>query len=194
MAKTSSEKLKYSRTIDNNAMAFDEWAKDTKVFFLNPTDIGCDTTLASRNNDTKKTYFNGHLVLAKHGDTVILRSLTALLLNGYFALSERRPQRKHNATKALGAFQASVFMPANTNRVSVIVTDIYEGRGKWSVKSDESDIIALGLDYIEESYQIDGDNIVIDGVKFPIADIQQYVADIKAKAEADAAAWDAENE
>lgn len=194
MAKTSSEKSKYSRTIDNNALAFDEWSKDTKVFFLNPNDIGCDTTLASRNNDTKKTYFNGHLVLAKNGDTVILRSLTALLLNGYFALSERRPQRKHNATKALGAFQASVFMPANTNRVACIVKDIYEGRGKWSVKSEESDIIALGLDYIEESYKVEGDNIVIDNVKFPIADIKQYVADIKTKADADAAAWDAENE
>lgn len=194
MAKTSSEKSKYSRTIDNNAMAFDEWSKDTKVFFLHPDDIGCDTTIASRNNDTKKTYFNGHLVLAKHGDTVILRSLTALLLNGYFAQTERRPQRKHSATKALGAFQASVFMPANLNRVACIVKDIYEGRGKWSVKSDDSDIVALGLDYIEESYKVDGDNIVIDNVKFPIADIQQYVADLMAKAEADAAAWDAENE
>jgi hypothetical protein len=85
-------------------------------------------------------------------------------------------------------------MPANTNRVAVVVNDIYEGKGKWSVKSEENDIIALGLDYIQESYKVDGDNIVVEGVAFPIADIQQYVADIKAKAEADAAAWDAETE
>jgi hypothetical protein len=193
MAKTNSER-KYSRTIDNNALAFDEWSKGTKVFFLHPDDIGCDTTIASRNNDTKKTYFNGHLVLAKHGNTIILRSLTALLLNGYFSQTERRPQRKHDATKALGAFQQSVFMPAGTNRVAVVVDEIYEGKGKWSVKSEENDIVALGLDYINESYKVDGDNIVIDDVKYPIADIQQYVADIRAKAEADAAAWDAETE
>jgi hypothetical protein len=194
MAKTTSVR-QYSRTINNDATAFDEWSEGTKIFFLHPEDIGCETTLASRNNETGKSYFNGHLVLTKYGDTIVLRSLTAMLLNGYFSIfDEDRPQRNHDATKALGALQQSVFMPANKNRVACIVDNIYEGRGKWSRKSDETTIIALGLSYIDETYKVDNDNIVIDGAEYPIADIQRYVKEINAKAEDDAKAWNAQNE
>lgn len=193
MAKTTSVR-QYSRTINNDATAFDEWSKGTKIYFLHPDDIGCETTLASRNNETGKSYFNGHLVLTKYGDTIVLRSLTAMLLNGYFSIfDEDRPQRNHDATKALGALQQSVFMPANRNRVACIVDNIYEGRGKWSRKSEETTIVALGLDYINETYEVNGDNIVIDGAIYPIADIQRYVAEINAKAEDDAKAWNAQH-
>lgn len=193
MAKTTSVR-QYSRTIDNSAMAFDEWTEGTKIYFLHPEDIGCDTTLASRNNDNGKSYFNGHLILTKYGDTIVLRSLTAMLLNGYFScFDEDRPQRNHDATKSLGALQQSVFMPANRNRVACVVEKIYEGRGKWSRKSDETTILALGLSYIDENYKLDNDNIVIEGLSYPIADIQQYVKEINAKAKADADAWNEQN-
>lgn len=193
MAKTTSVR-QYSRTINNDATAFDEWSKGTKIYFLHPDDIRCETTLASVNHETGKSYFNGHLVLTKYGDTLVLRSLTAMLLNGYFSIFEEdRPQRNHDATKALGALQQSVFKPANRNKIACIVDNIYEGRGKWSRKSEETNISALGLSYIDETYEIDDDNIVIDGVKYPIADIQQYVAEINAKAEDDAKAWNSQH-
>lgn len=192
MAKTNSVRA-YSRTINNDAIAFDEWTAGTKIFFLHPNDIGCETTLASIKHETGKSYFNGHLVLAKNGNTIILRSLTAMLLNGYFVGDIERPQRDHEATKALGALQQSVFMPANRNRVACIVSKVYEGRGKWSRKSELSSIMALGLDYIQESYKVDNDNIVIEGVSFAIADIKQYVNEINTKAQVDAVAWKNQN-
>lgn len=193
MAKTTSVR-QYSRTINNNSIAFDEWSEGTKIFFLHPEDISCETTLASRNNETGKSYFNGHLVLTKYGDTLVLRSLTAMLLNGYFSFEEEeRPQRHYDATKSLGALQQSVFMPAPRNRVACVVEKVFEGRGKWSRKSDETSILALGLSYIDETYKVDGDNIVIDGAFYAIADIKQYVAEITAKAEEDAKAWTAQN-
>lgn len=193
MAKTTSVR-QYSRTINNDATAFDEWSEGTKIYFLHPDDIGCETTLASRNNETGKSYFNGHLVLTKFGDTLVLRSLTAMLLNGYFStFEEDRPQRLHDATKSLGALQQSVFMPANRNRSACVVDKIYEGRGKWSRKSDETTIMALGLSYIDESYKVENGNIVIDGVSYAIADIQNYVSEINAKAKADADAWNSQN-
>lgn len=193
MAKTNSVR-QYSRTINNDSIAFDEWTTDTKIFFLHPDDIGCDTTLASVNHETGKSYFNGHLVLTKNGDTIVLRSLTAMLLNGYFSFDEEeRPQRHYDATKALGALQHSVFLPAPRNRVACVVEKVFEGRGKWSRKSDETSILALGLSYIDETYEIDNDNIVIDGISFAIADIKQYVNEIITKAKADADAWKNQN-
>lgn len=193
MAKTNSVR-QYSRTINHDSIAFDEWSEGTKVFFLHPEDIGCETTISSLNHETGKSYFNGHLVLTKYGDTIVLRSLTTLLLNGYFSLFEEdRPQRNHDATKALGALQHSVFLPANRNRVACIVDNIYEGRGKWSRKSEETTITSLGLSYIDENYEVDGDNIVIDGASYAIADIQNYVSEINAQAKADADAWNAQN-
>ena len=120
MAKSYS--YQYTRNIDTVYITYNDWDVDTKIFFLHPDDIGCETTICMVNNENGKTYFNGHLVLAKHRDAIFIRSLSRILLNGYFdGYDEQRPQRNHEASKALGALQASVFAPANRNRIACIV-------------------------------------------------------------------------